>query len=55
MDPEKLYPADFDDVDKQFIFQWIQGGTSDLATFRERLEKNVAAVSAVEGSKDSPE
>ena len=52
-DPEKLYPSDFDDLDKQFIFQWIQGGTADLATFRERLEKNVAAVSAVEGPKDT--
>lgn len=49
-DPERLYPDDFDDLDKQFIFQWIQGGVKDLATFHQRFEANMATLSAGQGS-----
>jgi len=43
----KLYIDEIPDEDKQFIFQWISGGTRDLEAFRAQLQNNVAAVAAV--------
>lgn len=51
-DPSLLYPDDFDDTDKQYIFQWIQGGVKDLESFRKKLEANVALLSAGDGAED---
>ena len=46
-DPEDfLYVDEIDATDKQFIWQWVSGGTRDLAQFRRELEVNVDAVSA---------
>lgn len=50
-----LYVDEFPEEDKQFLLQWISGGTRDLATFRERLNKNVDAVSAVAVTGDAAE
>lgn len=33
-DPEALYADEVDMLDKQFIFQWAVGGTSDVEAFR---------------------
>lgn len=41
-----LYTDDLDQMDKQFIWQWVSGGTRDLEQFRKELEVNVAVVSA---------
>lgn len=46
-DDDLLYIDEFDDEDKMFLFQWSQGGTEDLATFREEAAKDL--VSLVEG------
>lgn len=50
-----LYVDEFPEEDKQFLLQWISGGTRDLATFRERLNKNVDAVSAITVADDATE
>lgn len=50
-----LYTDEIDTMDKQFLFQWISGGTRDLETFRQQYESNVAAVSAEQGSVSSTE
>jgi hypothetical protein len=46
-----LYVDEIPMDDKQFLFQWIQGGTKDLKTFRQQLDANVVAVAKVQGSK----
>ena len=42
-----LYTDEIEDLDKQFLFQWVTGGTKDLEKFRQQQESNVAALSAV--------
>ena len=44
---DRLYVDELPDDDKQFLFQWISGGTRDLETFRQKLDVNVDAISAV--------
>lgn len=46
-DEELLYVDEFPLEDKQFIFQWVSGGTRDLETFRSKLNSNVELVAAV--------
>lgn len=46
----RLFVDEIEEMDKQFVFQWVSGGVRDLETFRAQLESNVAAVSAVQGS-----
>jgi len=43
-DPEVLYADTVDMEDKQFIFQWAIGGTSDVNKFREQLASDMASV-----------
>lgn len=45
-DEEQLYADEIPDDDKMFVFQWISGGTADLATFRERQESSMATLAA---------
>jgi hypothetical protein len=52
---EFLYTDEIELMDKQFLFQWISGGTRDLETFRQKYESNVAAVSAIPGSAGAAE
>lgn len=52
-DDNRLYVDEIDEMDKQFVFQWVSGGVRDLATFRAQFQSNVAAISAVEGSGDA--
>jgi len=49
-DDDRLYVDEIEEMDKQFVFQWVSGGVRDLETFRKEFEGNVAAISAVEGS-----
>lgn len=44
---ELLYVDELDDEDKMFIFQWVTGGTRDVARFRRELEADLAAVPGV--------
>lgn len=46
-DPETLYADEFPDEDKQFIFQWVSGGTSDLERFRQRQTQGVGDLAKV--------
>jgi len=48
-----VYTDEIDDLDKQFLFQWITGGTRDLERFREQHERSLAAVSAEQGSESA--
>lgn len=43
-DPEVLYADDVDMEDKQFLFQWAIGGTTDVAKFRDKLAHDLGAV-----------
>lgn len=54
-DEKYLYTDDIDELDKQFIMQWVTGGTRDLETFLRQHEASVAAVSAVESADGSTE
>lgn len=49
-----LYVDELPDDDKNFLFQWISGGTRDLEIFRERLDSGVDAVATVSGSRTPP-
>lgn len=51
-DDSVLYVDDIEELDKQFLFQWVSGGTRDLEKFRKQHEDNVAAVSPGEGPED---
>jgi hypothetical protein len=43
-DPEtQVAVSDVDPEDKQFIMQWAQGGTADVAAFRAEQQRNVPA------------
>lgn len=44
---DRLYVDELPEDDKQFLFQWISGGTRDLETFRKKLDVNVDAMAAV--------
>jgi hypothetical protein len=46
-DEETLYTDDVELDDKMFIFQYVVGGTADLATFRQQQSEGVAALSDV--------
>ena len=50
---DRLYVDEFPDEDKQFIFQWVTSGNSDLATFRERHSKSMATLAAGGGVSDN--
>lgn len=39
-----LYVDEVDDEDKMFIYQWVTGGTRDLAKFRAEFAESVASV-----------
>jgi hypothetical protein len=60
-DPEELrsddllYTDEVDDDDKMFLFQWLMGGTEDLATFREEARADMDALAEIAGSKNSTE
>lgn len=41
---DRLYVDEFPDEDKQFIFQWVTSGNSDLETFRQGLKANMDAL-----------
>lgn len=43
-DDDLLYIDEFDDEDKMFLFQWIIGGTDDIASFREEAIASLAAL-----------
>lgn len=43
-DDELLYVDEVDDEDKMFLFQWVQGGTDDVATFREEARTTLDAL-----------
>lgn len=43
-DDSLLYIDEFDDEDKMFLFQWIIGGTDDIASFREEAIASLAAL-----------
>lgn len=45
-----LYVDEIEELDKQFLFAWISGGTRDVEKFREQHSSNVVALSAVQGS-----
>jgi hypothetical protein len=49
-----LYTDEIEEEDKMFLFQWVTGGTRDLERFRQEHERNVALVSAEQGSANSP-
>jgi hypothetical protein len=52
---EQLYADELPDDDKQFLFQWVSGGTRDLEEFRNKLANNVGAVAAVSGNAGTPQ
>lgn len=47
---DRLYVDELPEDDKQFLFQWISGGTRDLEEFRRKLDGNVDALARVAGS-----
>lgn len=46
---DRLYVDELPMDDKQFIFQWINGGTTDLETFRKQQREGMETVGAVQG------
>lgn len=48
-DPEALYIDEVDLTDKQFIFQWALGGTSDVEKFRDQSRQLMVALQPGEG------
>lgn len=53
-DDDKLYIDEFDDEDKMFIFQWAQGGTDDVARFREEARADMATLAEIQGAGTAP-
>lgn len=51
-DESILYADEVDMMDKQFIFQWVMGGTKQIESFREELAESVGSVSAGEDVQD---
>ena len=41
---ELVYADEIPEEDKMFIFQWVTGGTSDVAQFRERFTSELASL-----------
>lgn len=54
-DAMTLYVDELPDDDKQFLFQWISGGTRDLETFRRKLDEHVDDMAAVAGNASNTE
>lgn len=48
-DPDSLYVDELDMEDKQFLFQWAVGGTSDVEKFREQSAQLMDALQPGEG------
>jgi len=46
-DEELLYVDEFPMEDKQFLMQWVSGGTRDLETFRAGLESNLGTIQSL--------
>lgn len=44
-----LYVDEIDEMDKQFLFQWVTGGTRDLEKFRREYQASLVAVSPEQG------
>jgi len=44
---DRLYADELPDDDKQFLFQWVSGGTRDLEIFRQRQQSGMESVVAV--------
>lgn len=47
-DDETLYADEVDETDKQFIFQFVVGGTRDIERFREEQQKLLGSLSVGE-------
>lgn len=52
---DRLYADELPDDDKQFLFQWISGGTRDLETFRSKLARGVDSLAAISGDESVAE
>lgn len=52
---DMLYVDEIPDDDKQFLFQWISGGTRDLEEFRSKRDISLDAVATVAGNGASTE
>jgi len=50
-DDDLLYIDEIDDEDKMFLFQWVTGGTEDVATFRREAEADLASLGQGKGGK----
>jgi hypothetical protein len=53
-DDDLLYVDEFPDEDKQFLFQWVSGGTRDLEQFRREYSSAVDSVATVTGDTRIP-
>jgi hypothetical protein len=51
-DPDKLYVDEVEYEDKNFLFQWAVGGTSDLERFRTEQDDYVERLQPVDPSKE---
>lgn len=49
-DDDTLYVDELDEEDRMFIFQWVIGGTDDIARFREEASTDLASVAEVAGA-----
>lgn len=54
-DPDLLYIDETDMVDRQFIFQWVVGGTRDMERFREQSAALVPGLEDVEAVEPATE
>lgn len=54
-DPEQLYIDEVDGSDKEFIFGWVTGGTTDLEQFRAERANLLATIPGQPAVADSPE
>lgn len=50
-DDDILYVDELEETDKMFLFQWITGGTEDVATFLEEANSDMATLAESQGSK----
>jgi hypothetical protein len=55
VDLDAIYVRSIPEDDKMFVLQWTLGGTTDLATIREELNRNVDALSAGEDNEEPAE
>lgn len=49
-----LYADEIPDDDKNFLFQWLSGGTRDLEEFRKQSKQHVDSVAAVPSNVSDP-